>query len=85
MVHTRTPVPPLAHPTLSCWASAKVALTPILLALGEALVLTPVLPLWADLRASPNKDLSEARWVPRPREDIYFTILPVVQILIAIR
>ena len=85
MVHTRTPVPHLAHPTLSGRASAKVALTPIPPVPGEALVLTPVLPLWADLRASPNKDLSEIRWVPRPREDIYLTILPVVQILIAIR
>ena len=78
VVRTRTPVPPLAHPTLSCRASAKVALTLIPLVLGEALVLTPVLPPWADLRASLNKDLSETRWVPRPREDIYVTILPVV-------
>ena len=42
VVRTRTPVPPPVHLTLSCQASAKVALTPIPPVLGKALVLTPL-------------------------------------------
>ena len=61
LVVTHTQVPRLVRPTLSCQVSARVALTPIPPVIGEALALTLVLPLRADLTTSPNNDLNETR------------------------
>ena len=80
VVHTHTQVLHLAYPTLSCQVPTQVPLTPILPILGEALALTQVLPLWADLGAFRNKALSGTHSVPYPQEGIRVTIRPVMQI-----